>query len=100
MPRGGGISCGAVAAGAKANADSASSGATGRAKRVIAWAAGVSPDTWAVLAIVGAVVLVQLPYLLDFSDANPLGPRSGLVSAIVPGRLAGAPTIDPNNGFI
>jgi hypothetical protein len=53
-----------------------------------------------VLAIVGAVVLAHLPYLLDFFDPNPLGPRSGLISAIVPGRLGGAPTIDPNNGFI
>jgi hypothetical protein len=70
------------------------------AGRAIAWAAGVSPDTWAVLAVVGAVVLAHLPYLLGFFDANPLGPRSGLVSAIVPGPLGGQPTIDPNNGFI
>ena len=68
--------------------------------RVTARVAGVSPGTWAVLAIVGAVVVAHLPYLLDFFDPNPLGPRSGLVSAIVAGRLGGSPTIDPNNGFV
>ena len=59
----------------------------------------VSPDTWALLAIVAAVVVANLPYLLDFVDPNPLGPRGGLMTAVVPGRLRGQPTIDPNNGF-
>ncbi len=60
----------------------------------------ISPDGWALLAIAGAVLLANLPYLLGFFDANPLGPRSGLLSAMTPGPLRGQPTIDPNNGFI
>jgi hypothetical protein len=69
-------------------------------RRAIAWIARVSPDAWAMLAVAVAVLLAHLPYLLGFFDANPLGPRSGLVSAITPGPLGGQPTIDPNNGFI
>ncbi len=59
-----------------------------------------TPDTWALIAIAGAVLLVNLPYLLGILDANPLGPRSGLASAVTPGPLPGQPTIDPNAGFI
>ncbi len=58
------------------------------------------PDSWALLAIALAVVLANLPYLLDFVDPNPLGPASGLVTGLTPGRLPGAATIDPNNGLI
>lgn len=60
----------------------------------------VSSDTRAMLVIAGAVLVANALYLLGFFDANPLGPRSGLVASIVPGRLAGQPTIDPNVGFI
>jgi hypothetical protein len=60
----------------------------------------LSPDTWALIAIAAAVVLANLPYLLDFFDPNPLGLRSNLVTATTPGLLGGAPTIDPNNGFV
>jgi hypothetical protein len=67
---------------------------------VVAWAAGVPLDTWAMLAVAAAVVLAHLPYLLDFADPNPLGPASGLASAVLPGRIGGHPTIDPNNAFI
>jgi hypothetical protein len=59
-----------------------------------------STDTWCLLAIAGAVVLANLPYLLGLFEANPLGPRSGLVSELITGPARGQPTIDPNNGFI
>jgi hypothetical protein len=52
------------------------------------------------IGIVGLVVLANLPYLLGIFDPNPLGPRSGLVSAYGLGATSGQPTIDPNNGFI
>jgi hypothetical protein len=60
----------------------------------------VSPDARAMLAIVGLVLLANLPYLLGIFDANPLGPRGSLVSSLVPGPSGGQPTIDPNNGFV
>jgi Bacterial membrane protein YfhO len=46
------------------------------------------------------VLVANALYLAGVFDANPLGPRSGLVSGITPGPLRGQPTIDPNNGFI
>jgi hypothetical protein len=60
----------------------------------------ISPDTWAMLAIAGVVLLANAIYLLDLSEINPLGPRSGLLSSVVTGRFGGTPTIDPNNGYI
>ena len=51
------------------------------------------------IAIAAAVLLANLPYLLDFFDPNPLGPRSGLVASVISGRAGGQPTIDPSNGF-
>jgi hypothetical protein len=60
----------------------------------------VPPEAWSLLAIAAAVLVANAPYLLGFSDPNPLGPRSGLVSAVTPGRLPGEGTIDPNNGFV
>jgi Bacterial membrane protein YfhO len=59
-----------------------------------------STDTWCLLAIAGAVVLANLLYLLGLFEANPLGPRSGLLSELITGPARGQPTIDPNNGFI
>jgi hypothetical protein len=59
-----------------------------------------SSDTWFLLAVAGAVVLANLPYLLGIFDPNPLGPRSGLLSEVTTGVARGQPTIDPNNGFI
>jgi hypothetical protein len=70
------------------------------ADRLTAFSRSLSPDTWAMLIIVGAVVLANLPYLSGEFDPNPLGPRSGLISAVTPGPLRGQPTLDPNNGFI
>lgn len=60
----------------------------------------LKPRAWALIAIAAAVLLANLPYLLDFSDPNPLGPRSGLLASVIPGPASGQPTIDPNNGFI
>jgi hypothetical protein len=71
-----------------------------RLARLTALARRVPPDGRAMLAVAGAVVLANLPYLLGLFDPNPLGPRSGLLSAVTPGVLGGQPTIDPNNGFI
>jgi hypothetical protein len=51
------------------------------------------------LAVAAAVVVANAPALLAFSNPNPLGPRSGLVSSMTPGRLPGERTIDPNDGF-
>lgn len=59
----------------------------------------VSPDAWALLAIAGAVLLANAPYLLGVADPNPLGPTSGLLSASHPGYLGGLPALDPNYGF-
>ncbi len=58
------------------------------------------PDAWALIAIALAVVAANAIYLLDFSDPNPLGPRSGLLSTVVGGFAGAQPTIDPNNGFV
>jgi hypothetical protein len=58
------------------------------------------PDVRPTIVIVVAVLLANALYLLGIVEANPLGPRSGLAASIVPGRLAGQPTIDPNAGFI
>jgi hypothetical protein len=60
----------------------------------------ISPDGWALVLIVAAVIVANLPYLLNFVDPNPLGPRGGLASAVAVGFTRGLPTIDPNNGFI
>src|SRR5205823_11989445 len=57
------------------------------------------PDAWAMLAVAIAVVVANAPSLLAFSNPNPLGPRSELVSSVTPGLLPGERTIDPNNGF-
>jgi hypothetical protein len=60
----------------------------------------VSPDVWAMIAISGAVILASALYLLDFSDPNPLGIDSGLLTSITHGFISGGPTIDPGNGYI
>ena len=57
------------------------------------------PDAWALGAIVLAVVVANLPYLLGFFDPDPLHARAGLASSLTPGVLGGKPTIDPNNGL-
>ena len=88
-----------MAAGAQASID-APTGRARRSRRLREAAAGVPPDTWAMLAIAGAVIVAHLLYLLGLFDPNPMGPRSGLISAVTPGPLGGQPTIDPNNGFI
>lgn len=71
-----------------------------------------SPDTLAVLVIVGIVVLANFLYWSGLFDPNPLGRSSGLGyfagifdpnpigtwGGPAPGLLAGAPMIDPSNG--
>jgi hypothetical protein len=52
------------------------------------------------LLIAGVVILANLPYLAGVFDADPLGPRASLVSAVVPGPVGGQPVIDPNDGFV
>ncbi len=63
-------------------------------------AAQVSPDLGALLVVIAAVVVANLPFLLGQFDPNPLGPRSNLMSASSSGVLAGVSTIDPNNGAV
>jgi len=60
----------------------------------------ISPDRWAMLLVAAAVLLANLPYLVGFLHADPLGVRSALATSVLPGPLRGQPTIDPNNGFI
>jgi hypothetical protein len=58
------------------------------------------PDRIALALIAAAVIVANGVYLLGVFDANPLGPRSGLIASQTAGRLVGLPTIDPSNGFI
>ncbi len=46
------------------------------------------------------MILANALYLLDFSDPNPLGLDSGLLTSITHGFVSGGPTIDPSNGYI
>jgi hypothetical protein len=59
----------------------------------------IPADGWAVAAVTLTVLLANLPYLVGAFDPNPLGPRSGLASSVVPGLINGKPTIDPNIGY-
>ena len=58
------------------------------------------PDGWAILVIAGAVLLANLLYVVGVFDPNPLGPDSGLSSAISRGPAPGTPTIDLSNGLV
>ena len=58
------------------------------------------PDARALLSIVAVVVLAHVPVLVGLVDANPLGPRSALVSGATPGFLGGYDAADPNDGFV
>jgi hypothetical protein len=69
-------------------------------RRCAAGLGGLSPDWRAMLAILAVVVAANAPVLFAFSDPNPLGPRSELVSGVTAGPLPGEATIDPNDGFI
>jgi hypothetical protein len=89
--------------------DSAGSALLARARKP-------SPDTLAVLAIVGIVLLANLPYLSGAFVSNPFGRLSGVgiyfgffdpnqISATTgaggvttPGLLGGVPALDPSNG--
>ena len=79
---------------------------------LLARARSPSPDTVALLAIVGAVVIANFLYWSGLFDQNPLGRSSGLGffaglfdpnsvgtwGGPDPGLLAGLPMIDPSNG--
>ena len=79
---------------------------------LVATARAPSPDTVAVLAIAGIVVLANFLYWSGLFDPNPLGRSSGLGyfaglfdpnpigawGGPNPGLLVGAPMIDPSNG--
>lgn len=54
------------------------------------------------VAVVAAVVVAHLPFLLGFLEQNPLGPRSALSvpATYSPGLLRGYDTADPNDGFV
>ncbi len=72
--------------------------------RGVSWRWAVSrvrgnPDLVALLVIVGAVMLANLPALVGFVDPNALDFRSGLIRTVTPGLISGRPTIDPSNGF-
>ena len=56
-------------------------------------------DRAALLVVAVAVVVANAPALAGVVDPNPLGPRSGLVSAVAAGPLPGEAKIDPNDGF-
>lgn len=57
-------------------------------------------DAWPLLAIAGAVFVANLAYVVGIFDPNPLGPRSGLVSAISHGPAPGFSVLDLNDGLI
>ena len=79
---------------------------------LVARARSPSPDTLAVLAIAGIVVLANFLYWSGLFDPNPLGRSSGLGyfagifdpnpigpwGGLSPALLVGAPVIDPSNG--
>jgi hypothetical protein len=67
--------------------------------RTAAGRARSNPDTIALLVIIAAVLLANLPALVGFVDTNALDFRSGLTEALTPGLISGKPTIDPSNGF-
>ena len=59
----------------------------------------MSPEVWAILAVLAGVVVANLLYLVGVFDPNPLGPRSGLVSSLSPGPAPGFPVLDLNDGL-
>src|SRR4051812_50057936 len=58
----------------------------------------VPADAWAMLAVAAVVVIANSPSLLGVVGANPLRPRSGLVSSATPRWLPGERAADPNDG--
>jgi hypothetical protein len=60
----------------------------------------LSPEARALLAVVTAVVVAHLPFLIGFFNPDPLGSVSGVGVGATPGLLRGYDTADPNSGFI
>jgi hypothetical protein len=67
------------------------------ARRVIGIVAA-GRATWP-LAVVAAVVLVNLPALVGVVDVSPLGPIGATASHIGASYLPGQPSLDPNIGY-
>ena len=59
----------------------------------------VRSPSFPMVAMVAAVVVAHLPYLLGVFDPNPIRVFSGLASGQQPSLLPGFDTIDPNTGF-
>jgi hypothetical protein len=60
----------------------------------------ISSSGWAVAAIVAAIMLANVPYLVDAADPNPLPYLSALAAVYKPGPVAGQSTVDPSNGYV
>ena len=58
----------------------------------------LSPNTWALIVILVAVLLGNALYLAGRFDADPLGTRGQLIASTTQHVFPGLPTIDPNNG--
>lgn len=56
-------------------------------------------NTWPILGLILLPFLVQLPEILGWLVANPMGLYSGLGYNIEPGLISGLSSIDPNIGF-
>jgi hypothetical protein len=61
--------------------------------------ARVPAAVWCIAAIVAAVLIANLPYVLGIFASDQIARLSGLAVHVQPGLLRGAPTIDPNIGF-
>ncbi len=60
----------------------------------------LSPGWWALVAVLGAVLIGNLLYLTATTDPNPIGPDSGLLTSFQGAFASGAPSIDPSAGAI
>jgi hypothetical protein len=56
------------------------------------------PVLWSLLALLAAILLANLIYVVGYAPADPLAVQSGLISSFTPAHLPGSPTIDPNVG--
>lgn len=68
--------------------------------RLAAAKASLSPDAWAIVAIVGAVLLANALYLLGIVDGSLVWYRSGLTGHVPAGLLPGQTSLDPSDGFV
>ena len=59
----------------------------------------MSNHGWPIAAVIAAILIANLPYLLGVFDPNPMLTDSGLATAVQPGVLGYHATIDPNDGY-